>query len=51
MIYKVITKVLCKRLKNILPQIISKDEGAFVETRSISENILICQELVKQYER
>ncbi|XP_074278315.1 uncharacterized protein LOC141601908 [Silene latifolia] len=35
----------------ILPDIISKNQGAFVKGRSILENILICQDLVRLYHR
>lgn len=41
-IYKVIYKVLCSRLKESLPTIISPSQSAFVEGRSIVQNISIC---------
>ncbi|XP_074288629.1 uncharacterized protein LOC141613783 [Silene latifolia] len=50
-IYKCISKVLCNRLSIILPDIISPSQSAFVKGRDIVENILICQDLVKLYNR
>lgn len=43
--YKIISKVLCKRLRNCLPKLISKTQSAFVLKRLISYNILIAQEM------
>lgn len=50
-IYKCITKILCARLKKVLPSIIAENQGAFIEGRSILHNVLICQDLVKHYNR
>ncbi|XP_074266680.1 uncharacterized protein LOC141589959 [Silene latifolia] len=50
-IYKSISKILCSRLPLVLPDIISRNQGAFVKGRSILENILICQDLVRLYFR
>ncbi|XP_074291655.1 uncharacterized protein LOC141618445 [Silene latifolia] len=50
-LYKAISKILCNRLALVLPDIISKNQGAFVKGRSILENILICQDLVRLYHR
>ncbi|XP_074297716.1 uncharacterized protein LOC141628475 [Silene latifolia] len=51
MIYKVISKLLYNRLAQVLPDIISENQGAFIKGRSIIENVLICQDLVKMYNR
>ncbi|XP_074315609.1 uncharacterized protein LOC141651814 [Silene latifolia] len=50
-LYKAISKILCTRLAMVLPDIISKNQGAFVKGRSILENILIYQDLIRLYHR
>ncbi|XP_039031866.1 uncharacterized protein LOC120166705 [Hibiscus syriacus] len=50
-IYKAITKVIVYRLTHLLPKIISSNQSIFVKGRSIIDNTLISQEIVKGYGR
>lgn len=42
--YKIITKILTRRLKPLLPLLISNTQSAFVTGRAISDNVLITHE-------
>ncbi|KAL0294302.1 UNVERIFIED_CONTAM: hypothetical protein Sangu_3221500 [Sesamum angustifolium] len=48
-IYKIITKILVHRIREVLDKLISPSQNAFVPGRSISENILLAQELFSGY--
>nr|GMD03985.1 hypothetical protein DM860_011126 [Ipomoea batatas] len=50
-IYKVISKVLATRLNTVLPSIIDHAQAAFIGGRSMSDNILLAQELIRGYAR
>ncbi|XP_022870493.1 uncharacterized protein LOC111389759 [Olea europaea var. sylvestris] len=50
-IYKVIAKIFVSRLRPILRDIVGHAQAAFVEGRSIMENIHLAQELLRQYNR
>ncbi|XP_074282927.1 uncharacterized protein LOC141607475 [Silene latifolia] len=50
-IYKCIAKLLCARLSDVLPDIISPNQGGFIKGRNIVENVLIYQDLVRLYKR
>ncbi|XP_074305021.1 uncharacterized protein LOC141639953, partial [Silene latifolia] len=50
-VYKVISKLLCNRLSQVLPYLISPSQSAFIKGRSIMGNILISQDLVRLYNR
>ena len=50
-IYKVIPKILASRMASILPGIIDQAQSAFIQGRSMLENIHLAQELVSKYAR
>ncbi|XP_062118480.1 uncharacterized protein LOC133832113 [Humulus lupulus] len=50
-LYKCISKMLCSKLSEVLPSIISPNQGAFIRGRSLAHNILIFQDLIKNYNR
>ena len=48
-VYKVISKLLAMRLKEIPPQIISSAQSAFLPGRLLAENVLLATDLVNGY--
>ena len=50
-IYKCISKIIAARIKQCIPYIISPSQSAFVQGRSIADNVLITQELMLNYHR
>ncbi|XP_010670560.3 uncharacterized protein LOC104887594 [Beta vulgaris subsp. vulgaris] len=45
-LYKCITKVLCNRLRTILPDLILENQGGFMHGRYIAHNIMVIQDLM-----
>ncbi|XP_074315271.1 uncharacterized protein LOC141651458 [Silene latifolia] len=43
------SKILCDRMKPLLPNLVGLEQGAFVKGRSIFENIMLTQSLIKGY--
>lgn len=48
-IYKVISKILARRLEHILPLWISPSQSAFVQGRLLTENVLLATELIQGF--
>lgn len=49
--YKCIAKIIANRIKNVLPNAIDIAQSTFIKGRSISDNILMAQELFRGYSR
>lgn len=49
--YKIITKVLTNRMKGVMNTIIIPSQSAFIEGRSIIDNVIFSHELLKWYTR
>uniref|UniRef100_A0A803P4Q5 Reverse transcriptase domain-containing protein n=1 Tax=Cannabis sativa TaxID=3483 RepID=A0A803P4Q5_CANSA len=50
-IYKCVSKLICMRLPQVLPLIVNQNQGAFVQGRSIAHNVIILQDILKNYKR
>ena len=44
--YKIITKIMAGRLKNILPYLVPENQGGFVKGRKIGDNVILVQEAI-----
>lgn len=43
---KIVSKIMSSRLNSILPKLISHNQTGFLKGRSITENILLAQEII-----
>ncbi|XP_013614914.1 PREDICTED: uncharacterized protein LOC106321148, partial [Brassica oleracea var. oleracea] len=50
-IYKVVSRLVARRLTATLPEAIELNQCAFVEGRLLLENVLLATELVKDYQK
>ncbi|XP_039015130.1 uncharacterized protein LOC120145326 [Hibiscus syriacus] len=50
-VYKTVTRILVDRLSSVFPGMISMNQTAFVKGRSIVDNVLLAQEIVRGYSR
>lgn len=49
--YETISKLLASKLAAVIPKIIDPAQGAFIEERLMSDNILLAQQLIRKYGR
>lgn len=49
--YRIISKVLANRLKNIVPTIVTEFQNAFIKRRSISDNIILAGEVLHHLQK
>lgn len=50
-IYKVISKILVRRIQPLIPHLVNDNQAAFVKGRTIQNNILLMHEIVESYNR
>nr|GEV06485.1 hypothetical protein [Tanacetum cinerariifolium] len=50
-LYKIITKIIANRIKGSLGVLVDESQNAFIPSRQISDNVLLTQELMRNYHR
>ena len=50
-VYKCISKIIASRIKSVLPDLVDQAQSAFVQGRKISDNILLAQDLLRDYHK
>ncbi|KAL9665021.1 hypothetical protein QQ045_020430 [Rhodiola kirilowii] len=50
-IYKVISSILAKRLKTVLPYLVEISQSVFIKGRNIADNVCLVQQLLSNYNR
>ena len=48
--YKILTKVLCKRLKQVIDELISSDQTGYLKQRSAMQNLRLVQDIIEYCE-
>lgn len=48
-LYKIISKIICNRIKPFMPLLISDNQSAFIQGRFITDNILLAHEQIRQF--
>lgn len=48
---KIFTRILCDRLRDLLPTLIMDEQSAFVRGRDISDNVLMAQEMLQHLDK
>ena len=49
--YKIVTKLLAKRMKKVMPFIIDETQSAFIEGRHLLHSVLIANEVIEEAKR
>ena len=49
--YKCISKIIAKRIQSTLPYLVDQSQSAFIKGCTISDNIFLAQDLMKDYHK